>query len=161
MVRHAEEEAHHARRRLVGHHQVPQAVDHDGRIRRGLGQHEVERLLHCRHFGVGQVALAVGRREACRQQHGIALAERNIEHDAQLDDQVAPRLRAARLQEAQVALRDAAIRRQAQLAHTTLAAPVAQGGGEVAEVLGGWVDSGIHACSWSRCYFVDCRRSRR
>ena len=83
--------------RLVGLQQVPQPVDDDGRIGLLLLQHAVDRLAHRRELGRAQVGLAIDRREARGQQHGVALAQRHVERGGELHHHLAAGPGAARI----------------------------------------------------------------
>src|SRR5690606_349553 len=75
-----------------------------------------------------------GRRIAGRQQHHVALAQRNVEDDSEFQNHLAARPRTATFEEADVSLRDTALARQPKLGITTLVAPVAQCCGEIGKV---------------------------
>ena len=76
--------------------------------------------------GVVERALRVGGRVAGREQQRVALAQRHLELLGQVQHQLAAGLRAAGLDEAEVARRDAGLERQVELAEPAPLAPVAQ-----------------------------------
>ena len=116
--------------RVVGLQQIPQPVDHDRRVGLLLLQHAVDRLAHRRELGGGEIALAIDRREARGEQHGVALAQRDVERGGELHHHLAAGPGAARLEEADMALRHARLQRQGELAGAAAPAPGAQHGAE-------------------------------
>ena len=117
-------------RGLVGIQEVPQTVDHHRRIRLLLLQHAVDRLAHRRELGRAEIALAIDRGEARRQQHGVALAQRHVEGGGELHHHLAARPGAARFEEADMALRHARLQGERQLTGAATAAPSPQHGPE-------------------------------
>jgi hypothetical protein len=71
-------------------------------------------------------ALREHRREAGRQQHRVALAQRQLEMVAEVEQHVAAGRGPAGLDEAQVPGRDLGVEREVELAHAALQAPFAQ-----------------------------------
>jgi hypothetical protein len=114
------------RDRRVACDEAPVTVDHDGRERLVRTQEALERLAHRAHLRLVEVALAVGRRVAGREQQRVALAQRNLERGRELDDHLGARTRAAGLDEAQVARRDARLEAEVELAEPAPLAPFAQ-----------------------------------
>jgi hypothetical protein len=72
---------------------IPGAVHDDGRIRLLLPQDEVERPADLLDLRRVQIALTVGRRIAGRQQQGVAIAERDVEHAGEALDHLPAGLR--------------------------------------------------------------------
>jgi hypothetical protein len=101
----AQQESDHVSGSRIGAQQIPAPVDHERRIRLLLRQHVVERAIHLRELGAGEVALMPHRREAGGEQQRILLAQRDIEHGAKPQHHLARRLGTAGFEEAQVALR--------------------------------------------------------
>jgi hypothetical protein len=89
-------------------------------------EHPLERLADGRHLGRVDRSLLEGGREAGGQQEVVAVAQRYVELLGQMQHHLPARLRAARLQEAQVSRRDAGLEREVELAEAAPPAPVAQ-----------------------------------
>ena len=140
-----EADAHHVDRRLeqrridvddpvsayiggVGGDQVPDAVDGDRRVGLMAAEDHVERLAHRLQLGVVERALGKGGGVACGEQEPILLAKGNLELLEDPEQHLAAGLRAARLDEAQMAGRDPGIERQLELSHPPPLAPLAQEG---------------------------------
>jgi len=117
-------------RRLVSSHRVPFPVDDD----RGIGllplEDELERAADVLELGRFEVALAVRRSVAGGQEHGVALAERDVEHAGEELDHLAAGVRAPGLEEGQVAGRDLGLDREHELAHPAGQPPVPEQGSE-------------------------------
>jgi hypothetical protein len=89
------------------------------------GQHALERVAHGRHLRRVDRPLLVRGREAGGQQQVVAVAQRHVELVGEVQHHLAARLRTARLQEAEVAGRDAGLERQVELAQPPPPSPVA------------------------------------
>src|SRR6266540_3501600 len=112
--------------RPVSRNQVPAPVRHDGRKRLVPAQQLVERLSHRSHLRRIERSLSVDWRVSRGQQHRVAFAQRHVELLGEVDDQLPTRLRASRLDEAQVARRYLGLDRKIQLAETAALSPVTQ-----------------------------------
>ena len=110
----------------VGGDEPPVAVDDHGRTRLVTAQDPVDRLADRPHLRLVEVALRVGGREAGGEEERVAVAKRHVEVLGELDDHVGAGLRAAGLDEADVAGRHARLEREVLLAHAAPEAPVAQ-----------------------------------
>ena len=108
----------------VGHDQRPPAIDGQGGVGFVAFQHALYRAARRCHAGVAELALLIGRGEACRQQHHIALAQWEVEVLAQHLHHLARGGGAAAFDEAEMALGDAGFQRKIELAHAAAGAPV-------------------------------------
>ena len=89
-------------------------------------EEHIERLPHRRHLGILQRAFGKDRRMAGGQQHLVALAERDFEVTGEQQHHFGARPRAARLDKAQVAGRDAGLEGQVELGALAPVAPLPQ-----------------------------------
>ena len=108
----------------------PAAVDGDRRVGLVAVEHELDRLVDGLHLGLVERALLVDRRVAGGEQEPVALAQRHLELVGEVEDHLGARLRAAGLDEAEVAGGDAGLEREVELAEAAALAPVAQQGAE-------------------------------
>ena len=90
------------------------------------GQHAVERVADRRHLRRVDRPLRERRREARGQQQAVALAQRHVELLGEVQDHLAARVRAARLEEAQVPGRHTGLEREVELAEPVALPPVPQ-----------------------------------
>jgi hypothetical protein len=88
----------------------------------------VERLAHRLELGVLEGALGEGRGVARGEQQSILLAERNLQSLEDPEQHLAARLRAAGLDEAQMAGRDPSLESQLELGDPPSLAPLTQDG---------------------------------
>ena len=114
-----------ARDGAVRRHHVPMAVDRQRRIGLVSGQHQIDRLARGIERRVGERPLRKHRRKTRGDQQNVALAQRNIELLGKMQDHVAGRLGAARLEKAQVLGRDLGLAGEIELAHAPALAPFA------------------------------------
>ncbi len=110
----------------VGGHEVPEPIDDHGGVRLVSGQDHVEGAAHRIHVGVVERSLPVHRREAGCHEERVALAQGHVEVLGQVQHQLAARLGASRLHEAEVARRHRCLVGQVELAQAPSLAPVAQ-----------------------------------
>ena len=109
--RRLEEQLDEARRPAVGLQDVPVPVDHDRRVGLLLAQDEIEGAARLRQRWGLEVRRAVDGRVTRGRQEVVPVAERDIERPRQQEHHLPARLGPARLDEAQVARRDAGIDR--------------------------------------------------
>ena len=109
----------------VGVQHLPVAVDDQRRIRLVALEHVAQRGAH---GVVLRAALRIRGRVARRQQQVVGLAQRHVEPLREPHHHVPARLRAAGLDEAQVARRDVGLERQLELAEPPPGPPLAQQG---------------------------------
>ena len=100
--------------------------DDHRRVRRVAGEDLLQRGAHGRHLLGVERRLAVRGRVARGQQQRVALAQRHVEVLGEVQHQLAARLGAARLDEAEVARGHGGVERHVELAQPAAAAPVAQ-----------------------------------
>jgi hypothetical protein len=100
-----------------------------------LGQHAIDGVGDLRQLRCVKAALAPGRSKAGRQQQRIVLAQWNIESLRQPQHHLPARRCAAKLQKAQMSLRDVGPAGQFQLRQTSALAPPLQPGGKVGAAL--------------------------
>jgi hypothetical protein len=101
------------RRGPIGLDQVPETVDDQRRVRLVWHQQPAQRLAQRSHHVAVEGLLQVGGCEAPRDQHAVALGDRQMEVLGEVDEKLATRARAARLDEAEVL--GGAVRLQRQL----------------------------------------------
>jgi ribosomal protein L37E len=99
-------------------------------------QHQAHRLESTGHGGIVHRSFGEDRREAGRGKDAIALTQRHGKRFGKAHHHLARRCGTAAFHEAEMALRDAGLKRQAELAHAPALAPFAQqragiGGGSV------------------------------
>ena len=126
--------AHHQPGRPVVGDERPAAVDRQRRVGVVAVEHELDRVLDRLHLWLVERALLVDRRIAGGEQEPVALAQRDLELAGEVEDHLLARLRAAGLDEAEVAGGDARLEREVELAEAAALAPVAE---EVADGSGG------------------------
>jgi len=102
-------------RAVIGAQEIPVTVDRDRRIRLLLRHDVVETLADVRQLRRRKIGFSPHRGVTGGHQQRIVLAQRNVERSRDLFDHRAAGLRAAELQEAQVALRDAGALSQCEL----------------------------------------------
>ena len=107
-------------------HEVPVAVDHQGRVRLGVPEHEVERVADRRHLGCVEVGVAVLGREAGGHQQLVAPAQRHVEVLGDVQDELPARPGAAGLDARQVAGRHLRLVGERELAEPARLAPAPQ-----------------------------------
>src|SRR5262249_36118459 len=111
---------------VVAHHDVPFAVEDERRKRFLLPQDVFEGAAPGPEIGCTEGSIAVRRRVARGDEQRVALAERDVEHAGQQLHHLAARLRAARLEEAEMPCGDAGFGGERQLAHVPRVAPLPQ-----------------------------------
>ena len=113
------------RRGAIGLDQVPETVDDQRRVRLVCLQQPAERLAQRPHHLAVVGLLQVGRSEAPCEQQAVALGDRQVEVLGEVDEELAARARAARLDEAQVLGGQVRVQRQLHLREPPLGAPEA------------------------------------
>lgn len=135
---------------------APRAVDRHGGEGLVIREHHPYRGHHLRHLRVVERARPEQGREAGGDEPVVALAQRHLEGLTELQDHRAARVRAPRLEETHMALRDAGLERQAELRQAALLPPRAE------QVRKGWClgsarrgQGGRHAgivAEWARAF---------
>jgi hypothetical protein len=87
-----------------------------------VAEDPLQRRAHLGERGLVERAVPVGRREPGRQQHLVALAQRDVERAGEREHHLAARVRAPRLHEAHVPRRDLGAQRELELADPAHAA---------------------------------------
>ena len=113
------------RRGPIGLDQVPETVDDQRRVRLVCLQQPAERLAQRSHHLAVEGLLQVGRSEAAGEQQAVALGDRQVEVLGEVDEELATRARAARLDEAEVLGGEVRVQRQLHLREPPLGAPEA------------------------------------
>ncbi len=117
---------HQGSDRAVRGHHGPVAINREGRVRFMPLEYKVDGLARAQERGVGQLPLAKYRSvSGCHQQH-VALAQRDFQPLGQMQHHLAARLRASRLNEAQVPGGYIGLAGEIELAQTPALAPFAQ-----------------------------------
>jgi hypothetical protein len=101
-----DQELDQADRAAVGVQQVPVAVDGNGGKRLLLRQHVADSARDLGKLRRAEIGLAPCRGVAGRQQQRVVLAQGHVERLGEAQDHLPARTRAAKLQKAQMALRD-------------------------------------------------------
>jgi hypothetical protein len=108
---------HQAHGRWVAHDAVGVAIEHHGRVRLVMIENELQHAAHVTHLVGSQRRVAIDPGEAGRLEDAIALAQRHVERLGNGQQRVPAGLRAAGLDEADVAGGKARPQRHVHLAH--------------------------------------------
>ena len=121
---------HQHPRAAVVRDERPAAVDGDGGVGVVAVEDELDRLVDGLHLGLVERALLVDGRVAGGEQEPVALAQRDLQLVGEVQHHVGARLRAARLDEAEVARGHPGLEGEVELAEAAPPAPVPQEGAD-------------------------------
>ena len=119
-----EEEGLHAGAALVDLEHVPVTIEDQSGVRLLPLEHEIEGAPGLSERGGVQLGRPIHRRETGGRQEVVAVAQRHVKRPSQLQDHLTARLGPARLDEADVAGRDARLAGEVELAELTAYPPV-------------------------------------